>query len=334
MILLAGVAGLGQRPTAGDFVIRSSTNLVEVRVVATDSKGHPITDLRREDFQVLDNSKPQVLRLFASASPAASGAGGPGDATPTEPRYAFVLLDWLNTAYPFRLAAQANLLHLLRTYQPKQKLGIYVLSAHPHMLVDFTADRDILTALVEHMDMENRPPGMELRPLSREEQVKLTIRTLTMMGEHLQHVPGRKSVVLVSEGFLMGVRLSAPPAGKTPPLPPTLFFQDIEKALAKLNAADVAIYSIDPGGLRILPSFTFETLREISPRTGGTAFYDRNDLDVGMRMALEDPLSSYTLGFHAPDSPKRGLHAIEVKVLRAGVKLRYRETYDPSASRR
>ena len=42
-------------------------------------------------------------------------------------------------------------------------------------------------------------------------------------------------------------------------------------------------------------------------------------------------MASYTLGFHAPEGGRHGLHAIDVRVDRPGVKLRYRETYGPSA---
>ena len=46
-------------PTEEDPVIRVITELVELRVVVTDKKGQPITDLRREDFVLLEDGRPQ-----------------------------------------------------------------------------------------------------------------------------------------------------------------------------------------------------------------------------------------------------------------------------------
>ena len=66
---------------------------------------------------------------------------------------------------------------------------------------------------------------------------------------------------------------------------------------------------------------------ELASRTGGNGFFDRNDLDEGMRLALEDLRVSYTLGFHVPDGATAGLHEITVRVSRPGIKLRYRESY-------
>ena len=46
----------GQAPT--DPTFRATTKLVQVSVVAHDSKGAPVADLRREEFQILDNGAP------------------------------------------------------------------------------------------------------------------------------------------------------------------------------------------------------------------------------------------------------------------------------------
>jgi VWFA-related protein len=45
--------------------IKLRVNLVQVRVVVRDSKGNPVPALTREDFQVSDNGKPQVISNFS-----------------------------------------------------------------------------------------------------------------------------------------------------------------------------------------------------------------------------------------------------------------------------
>ena len=39
-------------------------NLVEVRVVVRDAQGHAVGNLKQEDFQLLDNGKPQIISRF------------------------------------------------------------------------------------------------------------------------------------------------------------------------------------------------------------------------------------------------------------------------------
>src|ERR1700746_3147568 len=54
----------GQAPT--DPTFRATTKLVQVSVVAHDSKGAPVADLQREEFQILDNGVPQEIRVFVA----------------------------------------------------------------------------------------------------------------------------------------------------------------------------------------------------------------------------------------------------------------------------
>ena len=44
-----------------NFVVRISVNLVQVDAVVTDSKGHPVTDLKAEDFEVLQDGIAQKV---------------------------------------------------------------------------------------------------------------------------------------------------------------------------------------------------------------------------------------------------------------------------------
>src|SRR5258707_15760293 len=55
--------GLAQTP-AGDVVIRINVNLVQVDAIVTDSKDKPVTDLKAEDFIVLQDGKAQTISNF------------------------------------------------------------------------------------------------------------------------------------------------------------------------------------------------------------------------------------------------------------------------------
>jgi hypothetical protein len=83
-------------------VIRTTTRLVEVRVMADDTGGNPVTGLRREEFHLQDNRKSQPITFFTfeggSGSPAANPADSAGMA-PVRDSYAVILLDWLNPRY-------------------------------------------------------------------------------------------------------------------------------------------------------------------------------------------------------------------------------------------
>jgi hypothetical protein len=44
-------------------------NLVLVRVVVRDGSGKIVTNLKKEDFQLTDNRKPQVISSFNTETP-------------------------------------------------------------------------------------------------------------------------------------------------------------------------------------------------------------------------------------------------------------------------
>ena len=57
-----------------DDVVRISANLVQVDAVVTDKQGHQITDLTDQDFEVLEDGRPQKISnlSYITTSPAAA----------------------------------------------------------------------------------------------------------------------------------------------------------------------------------------------------------------------------------------------------------------------
>jgi VWFA-related protein len=359
-LALAAVQALCGQETApfdSDIVIRSNTNLVQVRVVAEDSKGRPVTDLQRSDFQIQDDRKPQPLALFsadrgtvpAPSAAAAQPTGQSTDSTPAAAGYSVILLDWLNTPYTYRLQAQEQFLTLLKRYQPRQKVAVYLLDHDPRLLLDFTSDMDIVRQVVEEAGLEfgivedSAPGRFDARYTGRapagntEEQLLFwqnkvldTLHTLEVVADHLAHVPGRKTLVWLTPGIPLTVGGNVAAGAKQGELN---FLPRVETARAKLNRADIAVYTVNPCGLSMVCR-SYGPMYEFTSRTGGAEFAGRNDIDEGMRLALEDMRISYTLGFNVPEGAAPGLHEIHVRVNRPGVKLRYRESYDLFANSR
>jgi len=54
-----------QNPPAQDQPIRLKTELIDLRAVVTNKRGQPITDLKKEDFELLENGKPQEVSFFS-----------------------------------------------------------------------------------------------------------------------------------------------------------------------------------------------------------------------------------------------------------------------------
>jgi VWFA-related protein len=166
------------------------------------------------------------------------------------------------------------------------------------------------------------------------------------MGE----LPGRKSVVLFSDGFELSNVNAEGFVENSGAIEP------IRRLIEQANRASVVIYAMDPRGLvytgltaadntagrtmqqvesemsgrRTQLSETQNSLRYISRETGGFALVNNNDLSGGVRRVLED--QSYYLVSYEPDGEtfdpaKRKFNKIDVKVLRDGAKARYRSGF-------
>jgi hypothetical protein len=89
-------------------IFQSNIQLVQVRVIAEDQEGKPVTDLRQEEFQLIDSGLSQDIRLFLNESERSSIAAAPpapgtftnrGASRPgTHSGYSVIVIDTLLTS--------------------------------------------------------------------------------------------------------------------------------------------------------------------------------------------------------------------------------------------
>lgn len=79
----------GQEPAPTDPSFHVSVNLVQVDAVVTDSKGHAVRDLQQDDFEILEDGKPEAITHFSwidvTSPPASSPEPSSQKATPSGP---------------------------------------------------------------------------------------------------------------------------------------------------------------------------------------------------------------------------------------------------------
>src|SRR5258706_15987487 len=64
-LMVTAVAYQSQKKPGDKDQVRLKTDLFEVRAVVTDAKGRLVDSLRKEDFELLENNRPQTISFFS-----------------------------------------------------------------------------------------------------------------------------------------------------------------------------------------------------------------------------------------------------------------------------
>ena len=138
-------------------VLKSVTRLVVLDVVATDKDG-AITDLKPDDFSILEDGKEQKIRVFNFQQPHANPPGTTVVAAAKPPENVFsntarfssrnslniLLLDALNTDLPHQAYVRDQMIRYLQKMPEGQPVAVYMLSTKLTLLQDFTDDPAVL----------------------------------------------------------------------------------------------------------------------------------------------------------------------------------------------
>jgi len=143
---------------------KSASNLVPVPVVVRDNKGHAIGTLSKDDFQLFDNGKPQVISRFTiektgkettapkKATPTPTEAQTPLDSDGIPDRFTAYLFDDLHLGFgELKYTRDAALHQIDAAPNSRDRVAIYTTSGRN--MVDFTSDRARLHAAIDALSV-------------------------------------------------------------------------------------------------------------------------------------------------------------------------------------
>jgi VWFA-related protein len=163
---------------------------------------------------------------------------------------------------------------------------------------------------------------------------RITLQIIDRVLKSLATVKGRKSMILVSEGFIYDPNLD-----------------DFKQVVQSSRRSNMALYFLDTRGLEGLPFFASaeygpaidnqdigaafadqmqeaEGAESLASDSGGFTVKNSNDLSKGIQRIADESRSYYLLGYNPSNTAPDGrFRKIEVKVARSGVKVRARKGY-------
>ena len=351
-------------PSSEDGTIRVFVELVEMDVIVTDRKGHHVTDLRKEDFEVLQDGKPQEIQSLSyqwvqpptvdlQGEDPASQAAPDSAATPAstsnpvlQRRLIAVVVDELGIDLRDLSQIRTGLEEFVDKQVQANDLVAFVRAGVGADGISFTSDKALLRKALDKIKYNpSSRPGLNHNTLVARDtvsgsspfrQANLTLYTLdTLLNTvaMMENLPFRKSVVFISGGL------------------PLVYYskidRDIRSTMRRLtdacHRASVIIYSIEAEGLRMLSQYNADSelprrgggVRngldgrfDLAEQTGGVYFQSRNSPHIATHRILRDLqgyyLLAYTRNSPSPQAVNRRIDKIKVKVKRRGLRVRAR----------
>ena len=282
-------------PSQGDAaenVIHVNVNLVQMDAVVTDSKGNPVETLRPQDFEILQDGKPQKITNFSfiSTRPAARDAAQPKPAAPAKSREKPVppppfmpkpseihrtialVVDDLGLSWESIARVRGSLKKFVDTQvEPGDLVAIIRTGAGMGSLQQFTTDKRLLYAAadrVKYNAMMSRVGISSFAPLGSAgdgdsiAQLRSSVFSVGTLGairyvvDGLRELPGRKTLVLFSENLQLF-------NGNDPDM---RVMDAVHDLIDAANRASVVIYTIDTRGLQYYGLTAADDTRGMTPR--------------------------------------------------------------------
>jgi len=295
----------GQKPsdsaTSDLTTIRSSTNEVNVVFTVTDKHGRRITDLKQNDFQVLDDNKPpQEIRSFHAET--------------NLPLQVGLLVDASNSVRDrFKFEQESAIEFLNQTVRPNyDKAFVVGFDVTPEVTQDFTDNTEKLA----HGVHELRPGG----GTALYDAIYFACRDKLMKAS--KSTPVRRAIILLSDGDDNQSHVTR------------------EEAIEMAQRAEAIIYTISTN-VSGTKGAGDKVLERIADATGGHAFFPFQIREVANAFAeIQDELrSQYALSYKPADLKSDG-HYRTIEIVandRKNLKVRsrrgwYAPSNGPSAS--
>jgi VWFA-related protein len=351
-------------PTSPDTPrLRISTTLVEVDAVVTDRQGRHVTDLRPEDFALTQDGRPQKISSVRYISLDARGPASGGDEDVR--RTVAIVIDSLNMSFASMAYTRQALLRFVDTQiEPGDRVAVVNVDHDGGRWEEFTGDTRALRKTIEAlrysvMSRAQMPFGMMHNSYvafdPREEAFTVgTLGTVNQLVRGMKALPGRKAVVLATDGFPILERDSSRPDGLYTLRPRVTqaikrLVDDANRSFVVLHAVDTrrlapvdiatAMFDFDGTGGVIANQDAFSRLADfagdgpalVAQSGGGLYLRNSNDLTGLFSRVMNDQRGYYLLAYEpddqtfTPDKKKRpAFHSVKVKVTRPETRVRAR----------
>lgn len=307
-----------ESPKPDNDTIRVETDLVTIPVRVTAKNGRPITDIKESEFRIFENGEQQEIAYFSSVD---------------QPFTVALVLD-MSYSTVFKLDdIQAAALLFVSQLRPEDRVTVIAFDEKPRVLCQPTNNRKVLKLAIEGTRVGSGTAFYDALDVA--------------INQQLKPIPGRKAVVLLSDGVdTQSGKSSAKNILEQVREEDVLFYplrydtyDDVRKS--RRNDAEIRygeddkpyIYVRSPtkGEREIDYEEAVEFLDTVADETGGKVFRVSSSTNLRNAFArIADELrKTYSLGYYPKDERKPGAqYTLKVRIYRPDLTIRTRENYD------
>jgi len=267
------------------YKVAVESNLVVVDVLVTDEDGNVLSSLKRENFRILDNGKPQAITSFASTK---------------NPITIVMLLEYSGIAYDYFAYKGAYWgSQFLNHLDPKDWVALVTYDLKPTIRVDFTHNK---------VDVQNALGNLSFPAFREANLFDALVDTL----DRLDRMSGKKAILLITTGAnTFGKATLDETVARIKKTDVTIFCVGV--AEREYMMAETSIGRTSPGYLQ-----SKNQLETFANLTGGLAWFPRfeGEMPSLFRSVVGFLRSEYELGFSPPGAALDGkYHKLKVDVI-------------------
>jgi VWFA-related protein len=335
--------------------LRLEVRRVPVDVVVTDKEGKPVRGLRKDDFLLKEDKKPQKILAFdyfdgstpsfvprkLPVLPANTYINLPGE--PERGPLYVLYYDMVNTPLTRQMETRNQLLDFVDHAQPGTRFALFANMAGLHLVQGFTSDHALLRAAILSKGPGPHLPDVFLFASNYgSSDAGAALSNLKFIAEYLNGIPGRKNLLWLSSEFPIpvGPTMTGPNtntavgggfSSSTPQFHDLTYLLSkmIEETYAALATSQVALCPVDLNGAGGDDLDEYEHEDDIAAATGGHAYYANNRVTQLLDKAVENGESYYSLTYSPTNMKYDGSERhIEVTLAnKASYTLTYRTLY-------
>jgi Ca-activated chloride channel family protein len=273
-----------------DNVIKIRADLINVLVSVTDARGNLVNSLKQDDFEIFEDDLSQEIVTFGREN--------------SLPLRMVVLFDISSSVKPrLKFEQQAAVKFFKSMMRPIDQAALFSFNHDVTIEQNFTADVEALSSHTHSLKAHGATALYD---------------AIYLAAEHLEKMPGRHVIVIISDGANLISRAT------------------LESAMRMAERADAAIYGIYTAtrlaedAERNYYISGDQELQRICERTGGQVFFpkDVNDLDENFNQLAAVLRAQYSISYYSKNEKHDGSYrALRISVKNPDLKARTRKGY-------